>query len=595
MAQSAEPAQIARNLYLNLIERSLLDSFRASVTTSSVNSGSSISTGQSAGELGGNWSNQEHVKAEQLRVRNLRQMAEQVLEQSVPGDFMSVGMDAGAIVMFKALLDVYGVVDRWVFIGTSSPTQECPVLDASRLVASEPTTAAGDDPHLPILVEALFEKYGLRLEGVVFLKLPIEAKPEYRLCLLAIESGSYEAALEALRLFYDKVSTGGFVSLGGAGDRVAYRKAVEEFRREQGISGPVLDDGGGTVCWRKSVESGVRIQSTAKLEPISNDQPRPFWSVIVPLYERRHYLKQCVDSILDQDPGPDEMEILVVDDASPNDLREFVEQIGRGRVRYVRNPVNLGERANTNRAIGNSCGRWIHILHDDDWVLPGFYATLRKGVETSPESPGVAFCMYAAWHERRNAWWSPLPFRDGAGVMDRSFIVRLAQACPLNLCSVSFSRTAFESVGLFREDLPQTSEWEWYVRSALKLPWHYQPETLACYRVHPDNLTHNRSRLGQNARDFRRAIEAIAQMLPADLAPMIVPVSQEFHSRQLFDSALKFMDANDAELANVFLMEGLAIDPLGPGRPEFAALLQHPGYGALRDEIRSALLAKHGS
>ena len=50
-----------------------------------------------------------------------------------------------------------------------------------------------------------------------------------------------------------------------------------------------------------------------------------------------------------------------------------------------------------------------------------------------------------------------------------------------------------------------------------------------------------------------------------------MPVSQEFHSRQLFDSALKLMDANDPELANLFLMEGLAIDPFGPGRPGFAA------------------------
>jgi protein O-GlcNAc transferase len=327
----------------------------------------------------------------------------------------------------------------------------------------------------------------------------------------------------------------------------------------------------------------------------SCNRPQPFWSVVVPVFERPEHLRQCLDSVLDQDPGPEEMEILVADDASPSEMREFVEGLGRGRVLYARNPVNLGERANTNRAIERSVGQWIHILHDDDWVLPGFYSTLRRGIETSPESPGMAFCMYAAWHEGRNAWWSPPAFRNGPGVMDREFIIRLAQACPLNLCAVTFKRTAFESVGLFREDLPQTSEWEWYVRSALKFPWHYQPETLACYRVHPDSLTHNRARLGQNARDFRRAIEAIAEMLPADLAPKIVPVAQEFHARQLFDSALKLMDANDPELANLFLMEGLAIDPHGPGRPGFAALLQHPGFGALRDEIRSALLRKHGS
>ena len=249
----------------------------------------------------------------------------------------------------------------------------------------------------------------------------------------------------------------------------------------------------------------------------SPTRPQPFWSVIVPLFERRQHSRQCLDSVSNQDPGPEEMEILVADDASPSDLQDFVEGLGRGRVRYVRNANNLGERVNTNRAIQRSSGRWIHILHDDDWVLPCSRHPAAC-IETSPASLGVAFCMYAAWHETgRNAWWSPPPFRNGAGVMDRNFIIRLAQACPLNLCAVTFNRAAFESVGLFREDLPQTSEWEWYVRSALKLPWHYQPETLACDPVHPESLTHNRARLGQNAKDFRRAIAAIAEMLPADL------------------------------------------------------------------------------
>ena len=90
---------------------------------------------------------------------------------------------------------------------------------------------------------------------------------------------------------------------------------------------------------------------------------RPFWSVVVPLYERRSYLKQCLDSILDQDPGPEEMEILVIDDASPSDLRDFVEGIGRGRVNYSRNANNLGLYASTNAALRTTRGRWLHILH----------------------------------------------------------------------------------------------------------------------------------------------------------------------------------------------------------------------------------------
>src|SRR5208282_662430 len=108
-------------------------------------------------------------------------------------------------------------------------------------------------------------------------------------------------------------------------------------------------------------------------DPGRRGLPPPFWSVIVPLYNRTTYLKQCIDSVLDQDPGPQEMEILVIDDASPADLGAFVNDIGRGRIRYIRNPTNLGLYPSTNAAIQTARGRFLHILHDDDWVENGFY------------------------------------------------------------------------------------------------------------------------------------------------------------------------------------------------------------------------------
>jgi len=65
-------------------------------------------------------------------------------------------------------------------------------------------------------------------------------------------------------------------------------------------------------------------------------------------------------------------------------------------------------------------------------------------------------------------------------------------------------------------------------RSALQFAWHYQPETLACYRIHTESDSQI-ARTGQNARDIRRTIEIFAGLLPADLAALVVPVAQEFH------------------------------------------------------------------
>src|SRR5208282_2916526 len=156
-------------------------------------------------------------------------------------------------------------------------------------------------------------------DRVVFLKgwfkdtLP--SAPIEQLAILRLDGDMYESTMEALTALYDKVSAGGFVIVDDYGCIEGCRKAVHDFRDARGIGNPIVDIDGWGVYWRKSSQPAV-----AKLAPVRNPGARPFWSVIVPLYERRTYLKQCLDSVLEQDPGPEEMEILVVDDASPSDL-----------------------------------------------------------------------------------------------------------------------------------------------------------------------------------------------------------------------------------------------------------------------------------
>ncbi len=312
--------------------------------------------------------------------------------------------------------------------------------------------------------------------------------------------------------------------------------------------------------------------------------------MIVPIFERRQFLPQCLASILDQDPGAAEMEICVVDDASPSDLADFVSSLGRGRVDYVRNPTNLGLYPSTNRAIKRARGRWIHLLHDDDWVLLGFYATMRGALESAPAGVGVGLCMYANLIVQENRWWSPQPFADQAGVLGREFLIRLAQVCPLNLPAVVFRQETFDRVGLFREDLPCTADWEWYVRSALQVDWHFQPETLACYRVHPQNQSYALAQVAQNARDVRRTLELFAEYLPADLLPDVMPPAREYHAQQFFQTAHAWLRADNADLGRQFAIEAMAIDPNGAARPEFAHILSHPSFAELRHKIRALVL-----
>jgi glycosyltransferase involved in cell wall biosynthesis len=60
----------------------------------------------------------------------------------------------------------------------------------------------------------------------------------------------------------------------------------------------------------------MRTQEVPAIAPVGDRDGRPFWSVMIPSYNSADLLAETLASVLDQDPGPEEMQIEVVDDAS---------------------------------------------------------------------------------------------------------------------------------------------------------------------------------------------------------------------------------------------------------------------------------------
>ena len=131
------------------------------------------------------------------------------------------------------------------------------------------------------------------------------------------------------------------------------------------------------------------------IQVLPDDDSRPFWSVMIPTYNpRADYLEETLHSVLQQDPGPEEMQIEVVDDCSKDSAASKITGgIGAGRVTFHRESENRGLANNWNRCIERARGHWAHILHHDDIVLPGFYDLLRKGAERS--DAGAISCRHA--------------------------------------------------------------------------------------------------------------------------------------------------------------------------------------------------------
>jgi len=140
----------------------------------------------------------------------------------------------------------------------------------------------------------------------------------------------------------------------------------------------------------------VNSLKPAAIRQLPVENCRPFWSVMIPVYNPPlPYLEETLRCVLDQEAGADQMQIEVIDDASPNGApTEFIRQLAGERVTVHCEPRNLGLAGIWNRCIERARGEWVHILHQDDLVFPGFYQSLRTGAEKYPEA-GAALCRHA--------------------------------------------------------------------------------------------------------------------------------------------------------------------------------------------------------
>lgn len=104
-------------------------------------------------------------------------------------------------------------------------------------------------------------------------------------------------------------------------------------------------------------------------------EKKPLISVVVPVYNVEKYLPKCLDSLLAQ--TWQELEIIVVDDGSPDNSWDIMQEYARrdSRVRLIRQK-NGGLSAARNAGVEAARGEWIGFLDSDDYVAPEMYERL---------------------------------------------------------------------------------------------------------------------------------------------------------------------------------------------------------------------------
>jgi glycosyltransferase involved in cell wall biosynthesis len=291
------------------------------------------------------------------------------------------------------------------------------------------------------------------------------------------------------------------------------------------------------------------------IPPVAAGVDRPLWSVMVPTYNCASYLRETLTSVLDQDPGPDQMQIEVVDDCSSDDPRAVVEELAGGRVGFHRQAQNVGHVRNFNTCLRRARGRIVHLLHGDDAVRDGFYRTMQGPLVTHPEV-AAAFCRYISMDEDGN-WETIAPLEANRRGILPDWLERIALGQRLQTPCMVVRRSVYEQLGGFDVRLSHCEDWEMWTRIAAAHEVWYEPEPLALYRVHGRSASDRSRRSGENVVDLRRAIDINTAALPPARADELTRRAREITAATAIRRAANMVQAGDTAAARAQVREAL--------------------------------------
>ena len=94
----------------------------------------------------------------------------------------------------------------------------------------------------------------------------------------------------------------------------------------------------------------------------------PFFSIVLPTYNRASFLQRSISSVLNQTFT--DFELIIIDDASTDNTKDVIETFNDERIRYFKNGKNRERSVSRNKGIELSRGKYICFLDSDDIYRP---------------------------------------------------------------------------------------------------------------------------------------------------------------------------------------------------------------------------------
>lgn len=179
------------------------------------------------------------------------------------------------------------------------------------------------------------------------------------------------------------------------------------------------------------------------------ERPAPYFSVIVPVYNRPAEVRDLVDSLKAQEDS--DFELIVVEDGSTEPCGHIVEEAKAGGMAasYFFKP-NEGRSIARNYGMERARGRWMVFFDSDCIIPPDYFAKLRQAIKQKPldcyGGPDAAHASFTPVQKAIN--FAMTSFITTGGIRGGRHCVEKFTPRTFNM---GFTREVYNKVGGFRE------------------------------------------------------------------------------------------------------------------------------------------------
>jgi glycosyltransferase involved in cell wall biosynthesis len=285
-------------------------------------------------------------------------------------------------------------------------------------------------------------------------------------------------------------------------------------------------------------------------------------SVILPTYNRKHSLVEAIRSVLSQ--SYEDLELIVVDDASTEDIPGVISGFSDERLRYVRRKKNGGAAAARNTGLAEARGRLIAFQDSDDIWLPG---KLLKQVRLLSDLPSHVGAVTGSkiLHGRDASFnygptkiaYAPPP--ESPLRIDEDQLDHLLRENRISLQNALFRRDCMAGSDWFDTCARANEDWEFAIRLVQHTTVYEYSDPVVLGFVSPDSISSS----------ARRQLMGMLRIMRRNR--MILAARKKHRSMMRIDLAITLHNAGKNDRARRFMLAGLRDHPLHMGMVMFRA------------------------